>query len=246
MRQPRRRPEHVPRPRGARPSSAAQRACHGAAHARDAAVALRHHDPLGPPARCIALGRPAPVGCGREGRAVELAPRHPRRAHRRARRRPDAPGARPRQAPRRQGLAVVLISHNLHDIFEVATRITVLRLGRDIAVYERDKTTQQEVVQRDHGRRPDEGRGHRETAPEAGIVSTESDIVAPGIGPPAGTRPRRALGSRALARQHQVGQPRRPAGPHRRGGDHRLLRLYGDQLLHRAATSSTSSSRWRA
>jgi D-xylose transport system ATP-binding protein len=46
-----------------------------------------------------------------------------------------------------RGLAVVLISHNLHDIFEVATRITVLRLGRDVGVYERDKTTQQEVVQ---------------------------------------------------------------------------------------------------
>jgi D-xylose transport system ATP-binding protein len=46
-----------------------------------------------------------------------------------------------------QGLAVVLISHNLHDIFEVATRITVLRLGRSIAVYDRLKTTQQEVVQ---------------------------------------------------------------------------------------------------
>ena len=46
-----------------------------------------------------------------------------------------------------QGLAVVLISHNLHDIFAVADRITVLRLGRTIVVYERDKTTQQEVVQ---------------------------------------------------------------------------------------------------
>jgi D-xylose transport system ATP-binding protein len=45
-----------------------------------------------------------------------------------------------------QGLAVVLISHNLHDIFEVADRITVLRLGRSVAVYEREKTTQQEVV----------------------------------------------------------------------------------------------------
>jgi D-xylose transport system ATP-binding protein len=45
-----------------------------------------------------------------------------------------------------QGLAVVLISHNLHDIFEVATRITVLRLGRDVGVYERASTTQQEVV----------------------------------------------------------------------------------------------------
>jgi D-xylose transport system ATP-binding protein len=46
-----------------------------------------------------------------------------------------------------QGLAVVLVSHNLHDIFEVATRITVLRLGRSIAVYDRSKTNQQEVVQ---------------------------------------------------------------------------------------------------
>jgi len=45
-----------------------------------------------------------------------------------------------------QGLAVVLISHNLHDIFEVATRITVLRLGRNVAVYERASTSQQEVV----------------------------------------------------------------------------------------------------
>jgi D-xylose transport system ATP-binding protein len=45
-----------------------------------------------------------------------------------------------------QGLAVVLISHNLHDIFAVANRITVLRLGYSIGVYERDKTTQQEVI----------------------------------------------------------------------------------------------------
>jgi D-xylose transport system ATP-binding protein len=45
-----------------------------------------------------------------------------------------------------QGLAVVIISHNLHDIFEVATRITVLRLGRNVGVYEREKTTQQEIV----------------------------------------------------------------------------------------------------
>jgi ABC-type sugar transport system ATPase subunit len=40
-----------------------------------------------------------------------------------------------------------LISHNLHDIFEIATRITVLRLGRNVAVYERANTTQQEVVE---------------------------------------------------------------------------------------------------
>ncbi|HEY7207240.1 MAG TPA: ATP-binding cassette domain-containing protein [Gaiellaceae bacterium] len=45
-----------------------------------------------------------------------------------------------------QGLAVVIISHNLHDIFEVADRITVLRLGRNVGVYERTATTQQEIV----------------------------------------------------------------------------------------------------
>jgi D-xylose transport system ATP-binding protein len=46
-----------------------------------------------------------------------------------------------------QGLAVVIISHNLHDVFETAHRITVLRLGRNVGVYERAKTTQQEVVE---------------------------------------------------------------------------------------------------
>ncbi len=46
-----------------------------------------------------------------------------------------------------QGLSVVIISHNLHDVFETANRITVLRLGRNVGVYEREKTTQQEVVQ---------------------------------------------------------------------------------------------------
>ncbi len=46
-----------------------------------------------------------------------------------------------------QGLGVILISHNLHDVFETADRITVLRLGRDIGVYERRATTQQEIVE---------------------------------------------------------------------------------------------------
>jgi D-xylose transport system ATP-binding protein len=45
-----------------------------------------------------------------------------------------------------QNLAVVIVSHNLHDVFEVATRIAVLRLGRNVGVYERAQTTQQEIV----------------------------------------------------------------------------------------------------
>jgi D-xylose transport system ATP-binding protein len=46
-----------------------------------------------------------------------------------------------------QGLAVILISHNLHDVFEVADSITVLRLGQNVAEFKRTETTQQEVVE---------------------------------------------------------------------------------------------------
>ncbi len=45
-----------------------------------------------------------------------------------------------------RGLGVVLISHNLHDIFEVADRITVLRLGQTVHTFKREETDQKEVV----------------------------------------------------------------------------------------------------
>jgi D-xylose transport system ATP-binding protein len=41
---------------------------------------------------------------------------------------------------------VILISHNLHDIFEVADDITVLRLGQNVAEFERKNTTEEQVV----------------------------------------------------------------------------------------------------
>jgi len=46
-----------------------------------------------------------------------------------------------------QGLGVMLISHNLHDVFETADRITVLRLGRNVGLFDRRETTQQAVVE---------------------------------------------------------------------------------------------------
>src|SRR6187455_2751387 len=46
-----------------------------------------------------------------------------------------------------QGLAVILISHNLHDVFEVADNITVLRLGQNVAEYKRTEVTQTQVVE---------------------------------------------------------------------------------------------------
>jgi len=46
-----------------------------------------------------------------------------------------------------QGLAVVIVSHNMSDVFEVADYITVLRLGRNVAEFKRTETTQREVVE---------------------------------------------------------------------------------------------------
>ena len=68
-----------------------------------------------------------------------------------------------------QGLAVVLISHNLHDIFEVATRITVLRLGHDVGVYERATTTQQVVVEAITAGIPTKVSGIAQTAMETSL-----------------------------------------------------------------------------
>src|SRR3954453_13302201 len=45
------------------------------------------------------------------------------------------------------GLAVILISHNMSDIFEVADYITVLRLGGVVGEYKTSETTQREIVE---------------------------------------------------------------------------------------------------
>jgi D-xylose transport system ATP-binding protein len=47
---------------------------------------------------------------------------------------------------RHQGLGVVLISHNLHDVFEVSDRIVVLRRGKRVATFKRDAATPEDVV----------------------------------------------------------------------------------------------------
>src|SRR6266542_6768643 len=47
---------------------------------------------------------------------------------------------------RDQGLAVVVISHNLADVFAVADTIVVLRLGRQVGVLDAKQTNSDEVV----------------------------------------------------------------------------------------------------
>jgi D-xylose transport system ATP-binding protein len=47
---------------------------------------------------------------------------------------------------RAQGLGVVLISHNLANVYEVADRITVLRLGRYVGTYDARATSREQLI----------------------------------------------------------------------------------------------------
>jgi D-xylose transport system ATP-binding protein len=47
---------------------------------------------------------------------------------------------------RERGLAVVVISHNMADVFEVADRIFVLRLGASNGVYDPKETSRDEII----------------------------------------------------------------------------------------------------
>ncbi|MDR3493120.1 MAG: ATP-binding cassette domain-containing protein [Ancalomicrobiaceae bacterium] len=53
------------------------------------------------------------------------------------------------------GRAVILVSHNMHDVFEVADRIAVFRRGRKIAEKMRAETNPEEVVSFITGAHPD-------------------------------------------------------------------------------------------
>ena len=53
------------------------------------------------------------------------------------------------------GRAVVLISHNIHDVFEVADRIAVFRRGRKVAERLRIETNPEEVISLITGAHPD-------------------------------------------------------------------------------------------
>ena len=47
---------------------------------------------------------------------------------------------------REEGQGVVIISHNLADVFEVADRITVLRLGRYVGTYDAKRVGREQLV----------------------------------------------------------------------------------------------------
>jgi D-xylose transport system ATP-binding protein len=65
---------------------------------------------------------------------------------------------------RERGLGVVVISHNLVDVFEVADRIFVLRLGRAAGSFEAESTTEEHVVSAITGVGAGNGEGEPEGA----------------------------------------------------------------------------------
>lgn len=46
-----------------------------------------------------------------------------------------------------RGLGVIVISHNLHDLFEIVDRFLVLRLGQSVGTYRREESTPQQIVE---------------------------------------------------------------------------------------------------
>ncbi len=82
---------------------------------------------------------------------------------------------------REQGLGVIVISHNIDVVFEVADRIVVLYVGRHVATFERVKTTPDEIIGAIVGV-PSETHGTRDRGTELRVTSS-SLASAPGAAP---------------------------------------------------------------
>ena len=92
----------------------------------------------------------------------------------------------------REGMSVVFISHKLHEVLEIADRVTVLRRGKKIETLPREGATQEQT-----------GQAHGRTGgvPPRGQEADRARRAAPAGGGPPRPRPARpACGSGRLAR----------------------------------------------
>ena len=95
---------------------------------------------------------------------------------------------------RSAGLGVIVISHNLVDVFEVADRIIVLRLGRNAwRPFAAPRPTREQVVGGDHQRA--DGVGRRRSGRRA--TTADGDAASTGRPPP---RDRRRRATRGCSR----------------------------------------------
>ncbi len=110
-------------------------------------LALRPHGEVGAAEGLLALRRAAPDRRDRPLGAQEGARRDPRRGrrpHSASRRRSRCSGSS--SALAEQGVGVVIISHNLADVFKVADYISVLYLGSMVAHLKAEDTNYDDVV----------------------------------------------------------------------------------------------------
>ncbi len=82
---------------------------------------------------------------------------------------------------REEGHGVVIISHNLADVFEVADRITVLRLGRFVGTYDTSKVSREQLVALMTGAVP--GIAEHEDPTASAVAATASETL-PAPAPP--------------------------------------------------------------
>jgi monosaccharide-transporting ATPase len=86
---------------------------------------------------------------------------------------------------RARGLAIVFIGHRLEEIFAIADRITVLRNGRKVGTFQRERTTRLAVVEAMLGRGLREGRVRSGVAsgPATRVLEARS-VQGPGLDAP--------------------------------------------------------------
>ncbi len=102
---------------------------------------------------------------------------------------------------RDNGLPVILISHNMPHVFEIADRIHIHRLGKRVAVVDPKETSMHDVVgimtgavvhdieHQDAGdRRARPARGSRRTSPRSDVMEPRRRLAAAGLTPPAAAR----------------------------------------------------------
>ena len=113
----------------------------------------------------LAVRRPAP---GRRDRARRLLQR-PDPDHGRADRRPRSRPRRPRSATsirqlKDEGIGIFLISHDIHDVFDLSDRISVMYHGRIVDTVDKAEVTPDEMLEHDHPRQAARARRPRRSA----------------------------------------------------------------------------------
>ena len=97
-------------------------------------------------AREVALRWAAPGGGHRAGGLLQRADPDHGRADRGARAGGDGAGPRPHPPAEGEGIGIFLISHDIHDVFDLSDRISVMYHGRIVDTVRRDDVTTDEVL----------------------------------------------------------------------------------------------------